>query len=59
MDAIAGLIDAVLAATKAPPSSKAKYDLDPQVATSVAKQATDLLAGFPLYPSVDISRLPA
>jgi glycine hydroxymethyltransferase len=59
MDAIAGLIDAVLAATKAPPSSKAKYDLDPQVAASVAKQATDLLAGFPLYPSVDISRLPA
>ena len=34
--------------------SKAKYDLDPAVADRVSKQATELLADFPLYPTVDL-----
>ncbi|MGW7007419.1 glycine hydroxymethyltransferase [Streptomyces sp. NPDC054933] len=60
MDEIAALIDTVLAAT-APGTgaegkpSKAKYTLDAAVARQVAGRATDLLAGFPLYPGIDLS----
>ncbi|MEV7225523.1 glycine hydroxymethyltransferase [Polymorphospora sp. NPDC051019] len=59
MDETADLINTVLGQTKpgvgpdgAP--SKAKYVLDPAVADRIAKQADELLAGFPLYPSVDL-----
>ncbi|WP_269853625.1 glycine hydroxymethyltransferase [Streptomyces sp. RPT161] len=60
MDEIAELIDTVLAAT-APGSgadgkpSRAKYTLDPAVAQRVAGRASELLAGFPLYPRIDLS----
>jgi glycine hydroxymethyltransferase len=37
-----------------PAGSKAKYDLDPALADRVSKQATELLADFPLYPTVTI-----
>ena len=57
MDTIAGLIDSVLTATQAG-QSKARYDLDQQLAHSVAGQAADLLAGYPLYPGVDLSGQP-
>src|SRR4051812_15451262 len=51
MDQIAELMHTVLSQTT-PAGSKAKYDLDPALADRVSKQATDLLAGFPLYGSV-------
>ncbi|WP_406087713.1 glycine hydroxymethyltransferase [Kitasatospora purpeofusca] len=59
MDGIAGLIDTVLraatpATTAAGAPSRAQYVLDPAVAEGVAKRAADLLAGFPLYPGVDL-----
>ncbi|MCQ4045464.1 glycine hydroxymethyltransferase [Streptantibioticus rubrisoli] len=60
MDEIAELIDTVLAAT-APGTgadgkpSKAKYTLDAAVAQRVEGKASDLLAGFPLYPGIDLS----
>ncbi|WP_405007340.1 glycine hydroxymethyltransferase [Kitasatospora purpeofusca] len=59
MDEIAGLIDTVLraatpATTAAGAPSKAQYVLDPAVAEGVAGRAADLLAGFPLYPGVDL-----
>ncbi|MFD4903697.1 glycine hydroxymethyltransferase [Kitasatospora purpeofusca] len=59
MDEIAGLIDTVLraatpATTAAGTPSKAQYVLDPAVAGAVAGRAADLLAGFPLYPGVDL-----
>lgn len=59
MDEIAGLIDTVLraatpATTAAGTPSKAQYVLDPAVAEAVAGRAADLLAGFPLYPGVDL-----
>ncbi len=59
MDETAGLIHAVLSQTR-PESgadgaaSKAQYHLDPAVADRVAKQAAELLADFPLYPTVDL-----
>ncbi|BBB01609.1 putative serine hydroxymethyltransferase [Actinacidiphila reveromycinica] len=60
MDEIAGLIDTVLtAATPAAAAkggtSKANYVLDPAVAEQVAARSSDLLAGFPLYPGIDLS----
>ncbi|MDY0810101.1 glycine hydroxymethyltransferase [Kitasatospora purpeofusca] len=60
MDEIAGLIDTVLraatpATTAAGAPSKAQYVLDPAVAEGVAGRAADLLAGFPLYPGVDLA----
>ncbi|MFC5666496.1 glycine hydroxymethyltransferase [Kitasatospora misakiensis] len=60
MDEVAGLIDTVLRATTPATTasgapSKAQYVLDPAVAEGVAKRAADLLAGFPLYPGVDLS----
>ncbi|GGQ68545.1 glycine hydroxymethyltransferase [Couchioplanes azureus] len=53
MDQIAELMHTVLSQTKAG-ASKAKFDLDAAVADRVSKQASELLAGFPLYPSVDL-----
>jgi glycine hydroxymethyltransferase len=54
MDQIAELIHTVLSQTQ-PGASKAKFDLDPALADRVSKQATELLAPFPLYPSIDLS----
>lgn len=59
MDEIAELTHTVLSHTRpgANPDgspSKAKYQLDPAVADRIGKQATELLAGFPLYPTVDL-----
>ncbi|MYX35250.1 MULTISPECIES: glycine hydroxymethyltransferase [Streptomycetaceae] len=59
MDEIAGLIDRVLTATTAGVTSagkpsKAQHVLDAKVADEVAQRATDLLAGFPLYPGIDL-----
>jgi glycine hydroxymethyltransferase len=59
MDAIAGLMHEALSQTKpgttsAGAPSKASYQLDPAVSGRIAKQATELLADFPLYPSVDL-----
>ncbi|MEW2521205.1 glycine hydroxymethyltransferase [Actinacidiphila alni] len=60
MDEIAGLIDTVLSGATAAPAknggtSKAHHVLDAAVAEQVAKRAADLLAGFPLYPGIDLS----
>ncbi|MGC5028712.1 glycine hydroxymethyltransferase [Micromonospora sp. DT229] len=59
MDATAELIHAVLSQTTPGTgpdgaASKAKYNLDPALADKISRQATDLLAGFPLYPNVDL-----
>jgi glycine hydroxymethyltransferase len=53
MDQIADLMHTVLTQTK-PGASKAKFDLDPALSDRIAKQATELLADFPLYPSVEL-----
>ena len=54
MDQIAELIHTVLTGTSPAEGSKAKYQLDPALADRVSKQATELLAPFPLYPSVEL-----
>ncbi len=59
MDVIAGLIHTVLSHTRPGTSasgapSKAAYLLDPAVASRVREQSAGLLAGFPLYPGVDL-----
>lgn len=54
MDQIAELIHTVLSATSPAEGSKAKFNLDPALADRISKQATELLAPFPLYPSVDL-----
>jgi glycine hydroxymethyltransferase len=54
MDQIAELMHTVLTQTTPAEGSKAKYHLDPAVADRVSKQATEMLAAFPLYPSVDL-----
>jgi glycine hydroxymethyltransferase len=59
MDQIAELMHAVLTQTtpgtgKDGAASKAQYVLDKQVAEGIAKQATDLVAAFPLYGAVDL-----
>jgi glycine hydroxymethyltransferase len=59
MDQIAGLINAVLSAarpgtTSSGAPSKASYQLDPGLSERIQREASDLLAGFPLYPSVDL-----
>lgn len=60
MDRVAELIHNVLTETD-PDSgpdgraSKARYALDPSVADRVARQAAELLADYPLYPTVDLS----
>ena len=53
MEETAALIHTVLSQTR-PGGSKAKYVLDAAVADRVNKQATELLADFPLYPTVDL-----
>jgi glycine hydroxymethyltransferase len=53
MDQIADLMHTVLSQTT-PAGSKAKYDLDPALADRISKQATELLAAFPLYGEVDL-----
>ncbi|MDZ5442918.1 glycine hydroxymethyltransferase [Micromonospora sp. 4G57] len=53
MDQTAELIHTVLSQTTSG-ESKAKYVLDPALADKVSKQASDLLAGFPLYPAVHL-----
>jgi glycine hydroxymethyltransferase len=59
MDAIAGLIHAVLSQTRPGTSaggapSKAAYLLDPAMADRARRQGSELLAGFPLYPGIDL-----
>ena len=59
MDVIAGLIHEVLSQTRpgttsAGAPSRATCAADPALADRVAKQAAELLAQFPLYPSVDL-----
>ncbi|MBM0238496.1 glycine hydroxymethyltransferase [Micromonospora sp. ATA32] len=59
MDETAELIHTVLGQTSPGSNadgtpSKAKYVLDPAVADKVSKQASELLTGFPLYPTVDL-----
>ncbi|MET8120057.1 glycine hydroxymethyltransferase [Micromonospora sp. NPDC005291] len=60
MDQTAELIHTVLAHTTAGANadgtgSKAKYTLDPDLADKIARQATDLLAPYPLYPAIDLT----
>jgi glycine hydroxymethyltransferase len=54
MDQIAELIHTVLTGTTPAEGSKAKYILDPALADRISKQATELLAPFPLYPTVTL-----
>jgi glycine hydroxymethyltransferase len=59
MDQIAELMHSVLTQTtpgagKDGAASKAQYVLDKSVSDGIAKQATDLVAGFPLYGAVDL-----
>ncbi|WP_262286527.1 glycine hydroxymethyltransferase [Micromonospora sp. MA102] len=59
MDTTAELIHTVLSQTTPGANadgtpSKAKYALDPALAETVSKQASDLLTNFPLYPAVDL-----
>ncbi|WP_406079985.1 glycine hydroxymethyltransferase [Micromonospora sp. NBC_00858] len=60
MDQTAELMHTVLTATTAGANadgtpSKAKYALDPALADKIARQATDLLTPFPLYPAIDLA----
>ncbi|MEU4693062.1 glycine hydroxymethyltransferase [Actinoplanes sp. NPDC023714] len=54
MDQIAELIHTVLANTSPAEGSKAKFSLDAALSDRVSKQATELLAPFPLYPTVSL-----
>jgi glycine hydroxymethyltransferase len=59
MDEVAGLIDRVLTTTEAGTTksgapSKAAHVLDPKIADEISHRATDLVAGFPLYPEIDL-----
>jgi glycine hydroxymethyltransferase len=59
MDQIAELMHTVLSqvrpgTTASGAPSKASYQLDPGLSSRVQQQAHELLAGFPLYPSVDL-----
>ncbi|MEU1753191.1 glycine hydroxymethyltransferase [Micromonospora matsumotoense] len=60
MDVTAELIHTVLSQTTPGANadgtpSKAKYVLDPATADKISKQATDLLATFPLYPTITLT----
>jgi glycine hydroxymethyltransferase len=60
MDVIADLMVTVLtetspATTSKGVPSKVNYELPDKVAERVARQATELVSGFPLYPGVDLS----
>jgi glycine hydroxymethyltransferase len=59
MDEVAGLIDRVLTTTepgttKSGAPSKASHVLDAKIADEISRRATDLVAGFPLYPEIDL-----
>ena len=59
MDQIAELMHAVLSqvrpgTTASGAPSKASYQLDPALSSRIQQQAHELLAGFPLYPNVDL-----
>jgi glycine hydroxymethyltransferase len=59
MDEVADLIHLVLSRTRPGAGadgavSKARYVLDEKVADEVSRRSADLLAQFPLYPSVDL-----
>ncbi|GAA2698230.1 MULTISPECIES: glycine hydroxymethyltransferase [Actinoplanes] len=54
MDQIAELIHTVLVGTTPDATSKAKFTLDPALSERVSKQASELLAPFPLYPTVSL-----
>ncbi|MFF7210350.1 glycine hydroxymethyltransferase [Streptomyces sp. NPDC008238] len=59
MDEVAGLIDRVLTATTAGVTSagkpsKAQHVLDAKVSDEIAQRSADLVAGFPLYPGIDL-----
>ncbi|MBT8224726.1 MAG: glycine hydroxymethyltransferase [Dactylosporangium sp.] len=59
MDEIADMIAGVLAATSSGTTpegspSRVRYVLDPSFAAKTAARATELVAGFPLYPSIDL-----
>ncbi len=59
MDEIASLIDTVLTAAEPATASsgkpsKARHLLAESVSSRVAARAAELLAGFPLYPSIDL-----
>jgi glycine hydroxymethyltransferase len=59
MDEVAGLIDRVLTTTEPGTTakgalSKAQHVLDPRVADEISGRAADLVAGFPLYPEIDL-----
>jgi glycine hydroxymethyltransferase len=59
MDEVARLMHTVLTetspgVTRSGAQSKSSHVLDEKVAQNVAGQAADLLAGFPLYPTVDL-----
>lgn len=59
MREIASILKFVLAntkpsATKSGAPSRAKYDLDPAVITAARERVSALLAGFPLYPELDV-----
>jgi glycine hydroxymethyltransferase len=60
MDTVAELMTTVLSSTQPGTTStgapsKAAYVLDEAVATKVSTQASELLAGFPLYPDVTLA----
>ncbi len=54
MDRIAELIHTVLAHTTSAQGSKAKFTLDPALADRISREASELLAPFPLYPDVTL-----
>jgi glycine hydroxymethyltransferase len=54
MDQIADLIHIVLTNTQPTAGSKAQYTLDPAQAATLSQRAADLLAPFPLYPTIDL-----
>jgi glycine hydroxymethyltransferase len=59
MDVIADLMTTVLketspASTASGSPAKVKYQLDAKIADRVARQAAELVAGYPLYPGVDL-----
>ena len=59
MDEIAGLMHTVLGhtspgTTAAGAQSKASYQLEPGLSDRIHQQCSELLAGFPLYPEVDL-----
>jgi len=55
MDEIAELIHTVLTNIQPAADSKAKYTLDPGLATKLAGRAGELLARYPLYPAINLS----